>query len=106
MADKQKRIVDIDSKILKGERVIKKLKKNRPFAIGGVVAFSLIHPYIPGRHGRKPMIETWDYANAVGFMLVLYFAIYLISYVYLMDKNKKKIESLKRTKMSIKSRMN
>lgn len=106
MTDKQKRMADIDSKILKGERVIKKLKKNRPFAIGGGVVLSLIYPYIPGRHGRKPMIETWDYANAVGFMLVLYFAIYLISYVYLMDKNKKKIESLKRTKMSIKSRMN
>jgi len=106
MKEEQKRIENIDSKILKGERVIKKFKKNRPFAIGGGVVFSLIYPYLPRRHGRKPMIETWDYVNAVGFMLVLYFTIYLIAYFYLIDKHKQEIESLKRTKMTIKNKMN
>lgn len=106
MTEEEKRIENIDSKILKGERVIKKFKKNRPFAIGGGVVFSFIYPYIPGRHGCKPMIETWDYANAVGFMLVLYFAIYLIAYFYLIDKNKQEIESLKRTKITIKNKIN
>jgi hypothetical protein len=105
MTEKQKRIEEIDSKILKAEKFIKKFKKNIPFAVGGGFIFSFIYPYIPGRRGRKPMIETWEYSNAVMFMLVIYFGIYLISYFFLIDKNKKEIESLKRTKISIENKV-
>jgi hypothetical protein len=103
MTDKQKEIEEINSKILKAENLIKKLKKNIPFAIGGGLIFSFIFPYIPGRRGRKPMIETWEYTNAVIFSLILFFTIYLCSYFYLIDNNKKEIETLKRKVFSIKN---
>ena len=103
MTDKQKEIEDIRARGLKAKNSIKKLKKNVPFAIGGGLIFSFIFPYIPGRRGRKPLIETWEYTNAVIFSLILFFTIYLFSYFYLIDKNKKEIETLKRRVFSLKN---
>ena len=105
MTDKEKRIEEIDSKILKSEKFIKKFKKNVPFAVIGGLFFSFGYPYVPSGRGGKPLIETMEYTDAVIYMLVLYFVIYLISYFYLIDKKKENIESLKRTKTSIENRV-
>jgi hypothetical protein len=105
MTDEQKQIKEIDAKILKAENFIKKFKNNVPFAVFGGLSFSFVAPFIPGKPGRKPMIETLGYTNAVLFMLVIYFSIYLISYFYLIRKSKKEIESLKRAKISIENKV-
>jgi Na+/melibiose symporter-like transporter len=98
-------ISKVDFEIEKYKKKIIKLKKNAPFAIIGGLLFCFIYPYLPRRYGRKPLIEQMEYFNAVLFIGVIYFIIYAISYFYLIDKYKKEIETLKRRKITLRSRI-
>ena len=101
MNDKKDRILEINSEIDTLEKKVAKFKSRTPYAIIVGVLFSFIYPYVPRKYGGKTMVEDWDYLNAVFFMAVMYFVIYVISYYYVADKNRKTIESLRRRLFSL-----
>ena len=59
------------------------------------IAFSFLFPYLPGRRGRSPMIETWEYHNAVLFSAVIFAIVYPIGYAMRKSKLEKKLRELK-----------
>jgi len=71
------------------------MKKRIPLGILIGVVFALLFPYLPGRRGRRPMIETWEYSNAVIFSAVIFAIVYPIGYVIGKNKLEKKLRELK-----------
>jgi len=83
---KNNQIENIDSEINNCQNKLKRLRKKVPWGILGRIVFSFLFPFIPGRRGRRPMIESWDYHNAVMFCALVYVIVYPIGYT--MGKNK------------------
>ncbi|MCR8668055.1 hypothetical protein NO995_10205 [Aestuariibaculum sp. M13] len=71
------------------------MKKRIPLGILIGIGFSFLFPYLPGKHGRRPLIETWDYHNAVIFGAVIFAVIYPIGYSIGKNKLEKKLRGLK-----------
>ena len=72
-----------------------RMKKRIPLGILICIALAFLFPYLPGRRGRRPMIETWDYNNAVIFSAVIFAIIYPIGYTIGKNKLEKKLRELK-----------
>lgn len=72
-----------------------RMKKRIPLGILMGIVFSFLFPYLPGRRGRRPMIETWDYHNAVIFSAIIFAIIYPIGYSMGKNKIEKKMRELK-----------
>ena len=98
------RVFEIESEIGKCENKISKFKKRIPITIIVGIIFPFIYPYLPRKYGRKPLIEEWEYNSSVIFLISVYFITFVIIYFYIVERNKKKIESLKRTKFSIENK--
>ena len=71
------------------------MKKQIPIRILIGVIFAFLFPYLPGRSGRRPMIETWEYSNAVIFSAVIFAIIYSIGYSIGKSKLEKQLRELK-----------
>ena len=72
-----------------------RMKKRIPLGILIGFIFSFLFPYLPGRRGRRPMIETWDYHNAVIFSAIIFAILYPIGYSMGKNKLEKKLRELK-----------
>jgi len=88
-------IRNVDSEILNCRNKLDKMKKRIPLGIIIGIAFSLLFPYLPGKRGRRPMIETWEYHNAVIFSAIIFIIIYPIGYTMGKSKLEKKLRELK-----------
>ncbi|MFS4456821.1 hypothetical protein [Maribacter sp. 2304DJ31-5] len=69
------------------------MKKRIPWGILGGIAFVFIFPFLPGRRGRRPMIESWEYHNVVIFSAILYVIVYPIGYVIGKNKIEKRLRN-------------
>jgi len=65
------------------------------------IAFSFLFPYLPGSRGRRPMIEAWEYQNAVIFSAIIFIIAYSIGYLLKKEKLEKKLRELKLKKYLI-----
>lgn len=64
-------------------------------AILGGIGFAILFPFLPGRRGRRPMIENWEYDNAVIFSTIIFVIIYPIAYTMGENQTEKKLRELK-----------
>jgi hypothetical protein len=71
------------------------MKKRIPWAILGGIGFALLFPFLPGRRGRRPMIENWEYHNAVIFSAVIFAIVYPIGFTMGKNQTEKKLRELK-----------
>lgn len=101
MNSKEKRVQEVDSEILGCQHKLDRMEKQIPWAILGGIGFSLVFPFLPGRRGRKPMIENWEYPNAVLFSAIIFAIIYPIGYSIGKNKTEKKLRELKLKKYLI-----
>ncbi|QSS96686.1 hypothetical protein [Psychroflexus sp. ALD_RP9] len=92
---KNNQIENVDYEIQRCQNKLVRIKKMIPLGILIGIVFSLLFPYLPGRRGRRPMIETWEYQNAVIFSAIIFIVAYLIGYLFKKDKLEKKIRELK-----------
>ena len=74
------------------------MKKRIPIGILIGIAMSLIFPFLPRKHGRQPLIETWEYSHAVLYIAVIVAIFYPISYAMGKEKIEKEIRELKLSK--------
>lgn len=77
----EKRLINMPKKVLK--------------EILGLIVLAIIFPFLPGKRGRKPMVENWEYDYALIFVAILFFIIYLITYYWRKEKLEKRIRELK-----------
>ncbi|NQX81900.1 MAG: hypothetical protein HRT66_07905 [Flavobacteriaceae bacterium] len=91
----KERTVNVDSQISICHNKLIKKRNKIPLGIVIGIVFSFIFPYIPGRHGRKPMLEDFGYENSVVFCVVFYAIIYLIGYATDKSKLEKELRELK-----------
>ena len=91
----------VEAEILECRNKLNRKKKRIPLLIFIGIALSFIFPYLPGRRGRRPMIEFWEYHYAVLFCAVIIASVLAISYS--MDKTKleKNLRALKLRKYLI-----
>ena len=99
MENNAQQISEINSKI---EKLKKKLKfyytRSIPFSIVVVTAYSFIEPNIPKKSGRKSIIKPLEYSDAVVYNAVLFFIILTVSFYFIIQKQRRKIEKLEREK--------
>lgn len=95
LEDLNQKIRNVDSEMSNCQYKLDRIKKRIPFGILIGVVFAFLFPYLPGRRGRRPMIETWEYSNAVIFSAVIFAIIYPIGYVIGKNKLEKKLRELK-----------
>lgn len=96
-----KEIENINAEIINYQDKLKRMQKKIPWGIFGGFVFSFLFPFIPGRRGRRPMIENWEYQNAVLFCAIIYIIIYPIGYIMGKNKAEKKLRALKLKKYLI-----
>lgn len=89
------KIKSVESEILDCRDRLERMKKRVPLGILTGIGFSLLYPYLPRRHGGKPMIETWNYHGAVLFSAVIFAIVYSIGYSMGKNKLEKKLRELK-----------
>lgn len=72
-------------------------KFKRNLLIGTIICIPLlfIYPYMPGRRGRPPLIETMDYTHAIIFIGILWAIVIPLSYFWNKENHRKKIKALK-----------
>ncbi|WP_420574001.1 hypothetical protein [Kordia sp.] len=88
-------IKNIESEMLECRNALIRMKKRIPLGILACIGFCFIFPYLPGRRGRKPMIETWGYQNAVLFGVVIFPIVCAVCYIMAKSKLEKKLRELK-----------
>ena len=98
-------IKDTESEMRTCQYKLDRMKKRIPFAILVGIAFVLLVPFVPGRRGRRPSIETWGYTNAVIFASVVFVFMYVISYVMKKSELEKKLRELKLKKHLLEKRL-
>lgn len=96
-----KEIENINAEIRNCQDKLKRMQKKIPWGILGGIIFSFLFPFIPGLRGRRPMIENWEYQNAVLFCAIIYIIIYPIGYTKGKNKAEKKLRELKLKKYLI-----
>jgi len=89
------KIENVDSEMQSCQNKLVRIKKMIPIGILIGIAFSFLFPYLPGRRGRSPMIETWEYHNAVLFSAAIFAIVYPIGYAMRKSKLEKKLRELK-----------
>ncbi|MGY0393280.1 hypothetical protein ACW5R3_12065 [Bizionia sp. KMM 8389] len=95
MKEIKDRIKNVESEMLDCRKKLDRMKKRIPLGIILGLGFSLLFPYLPGKRGRSPMIETWEYQNAVLFSAAFYAITYPIGYSIGKNKLEKKLRELK-----------
>lgn len=95
MNDKEEQIRNVESEILNCKNKLGRMKKRIPLAILGGIGFALLFPFMPGLRGRRPMIENWEYDNAVIFSAVIFAIVYPIAYTMGKNQTEKKMRELK-----------
>ncbi len=93
--DEIKTIEEVTLEMSETKRKLKELPKRAIKEIIILTFLAITFPFLPGRRGRKPMIENWEYGNALVFVSILFAFVYLISYFWRKDKLEKRIRELK-----------
>jgi len=91
----KERIKNVESEMLDCRNKLNQMKKRIPLGILIGIGLSFLFPYLPGRHGERPMIETWGYHNAVIFCAIIITIVYPIGYIIGKNKIEKKLRELK-----------
>ena len=79
-----------------------KFKRRLPFLVIIGIIFPFVYPYIPTRFSENPrLVDRMDYEVGVIMLAVIYFAILLASYYFVIVKNKKKIDNYLKRKQQL-----
>lgn len=81
---------NVDAEIQDCQNKLERMKKRIPLTIFICVVFALVFPFLPGSRGRRPMIETMEYTEAIVFLAIVFSIIYPISYLIKNNKLQKK----------------
>ena len=93
--DEIKTVEEVTFEISETKRKLEELPKRVVKEIIFLTVVAIIFPFLPGRRGRKPMIENWEYSNALVFISILFAIVYLISYFWRKDKLERRMRELK-----------
>ena len=86
---------DVKLEISKTKNRLSNLPKNIPKEVFMLVGFAVVFPFIPGKRGRKPIIENWEYSHSLIFVSIIFTIIYIITYHWRKDKLEKRARDLK-----------
>jgi hypothetical protein len=90
-----KTIEDVNFEMSETKHRLKDLPKKVVKEIFILTGLAILFPFIPGKRGRKPMVENWEYSNALIFVAILFTLTYIIAYYWRKDKLIKRIRDLK-----------
>lgn len=90
-----KTLKDVNFELSETRRRLNDLPKRAVKEIFILVGLALLFPFIPGKRGRKPMVDNWEYSHALIFVTILFTVTYIIAYYWRKDKLKKRVRDLK-----------
>lgn len=105
MKNPSERLKKLENEIERSQNKIDKMKKGIPlFIIIGII-FTFAYPYIPGRRGRDPLVESMGYEYSVIFSAIMFIALVPVGYYMAKKDLEKKIKNKSKEIKSIKYRM-
>lgn len=84
--DEIETVNEVESEILSTEQELKNLPKRVIREVLLLTGLAIIFPFLPGRRGRRPMIENWDYEYALIFVVVIFVFTYLLIHSFMEKK--------------------
>lgn len=93
--DKIETLEEAEFEILSVEKKLKNLPKKVIREVLLLTGLAIIFPFLPGRGGRRPMIENWDYQDALIFVVIIFVITYLLFHSWRKNKMNKRMRELK-----------
>lgn len=86
---------DVQFEISSAESKLKNLPKTVIREILILTGVAILFPFLHGKYGRRPMIENWEYDNALIFIVIVFVITYVLAHSWRKDKLSKRLRELK-----------
>ncbi|MFS4494569.1 hypothetical protein [Maribacter sp. 2308TA10-17] len=93
--DEIRTLEEADFEILSTENKLKNLPNRVIREILLLTGLAIIFPFLPGKFGRRPMIENWDYSDALIFVVIIFVVTYIGILSWRKNRLNKRMRELK-----------